>query len=318
MANNTTTSALRAEHAAWSQETFGNVGPVGPLKHLSKEAQEAAQNPTDLSEWADITMLIWDAQRRAGITDEQLMQAVAEKLAINKQREWPAPCDGEPREHIRGESNNAQPSESLAWINEDELPANYPYDAMYPHSRVDVVRMFPVFGPPAAALDIASDVRAVVQLLSEGEWAEHCTKTDLGQQLEAEITRLVGAATAAAVPVAPDEISTADISYSVGQFRTHRECYRDGWNACRAAMLQSGNSPVIPDGWIPCSERMPEYGASADGGATGCLVLYERDATPDGGFNVGVWNVVYLRQCWNGIVSHWMPLPTPPTQEDGQ
>ncbi|EPR3852690.1 DUF551 domain-containing protein, partial [Escherichia coli] len=54
-----------------------------------------------------------------------------------------------------------------------------------------------------------------------------------------------------------------------------------GWNACRAAMLQAGNfrenkdsstnnfretsetstnSPVIPDGWISCSERMPEMG----------------------------------------------------------
>ncbi|EEV5948481.1 DUF551 domain-containing protein, partial [Escherichia coli] len=49
-----------------------------------------------------------------------------------------------------------------------------------------------------------------------------------------------------------------------------------GWNACRAAMLQGkseqpqnaqqnipenipgGNSPVIPDGWISCSERMPK------------------------------------------------------------
>ncbi|EIT7977919.1 DUF551 domain-containing protein [Salmonella enterica] len=26
-------------------------------------------------------------------------------------------------------------------------------------------------------------------------------------------------------------------------------------------MLQAGNSPVIPDGWISCSERMPEQGA---------------------------------------------------------
>ncbi|HDI6133709.1 TPA: DUF551 domain-containing protein, partial [Escherichia coli] len=49
-----------------------------------------------------------------------------------------------------------------------------------------------------------------------------------------------------------------------------------GWNACRAAMLQGkseqpqnaqqnipenipgGNSPVTPDGWISCSERMPK------------------------------------------------------------
>lgn len=47
--------------------------------------------------------------------------------------------------------------------------------------------------------------------------------------------------------------------------------FDEGWNACRAVMLHgaepvsqtyklnklSGNSPVTPDGWISCSERMP-------------------------------------------------------------
>lgn len=36
---------IRREHAEWSDATFGNVGPVGPLKHLSKEALEAAADP---------------------------------------------------------------------------------------------------------------------------------------------------------------------------------------------------------------------------------------------------------------------------------
>ena len=91
---------VRREHAAWSESTFGNVGPIGPLKHLSKEALEAAAAPEDLSEWADMQFLLWDAQRRAGITDEQITQAMVEKLAVNKQREWPEPKDGEPRLHI--------------------------------------------------------------------------------------------------------------------------------------------------------------------------------------------------------------------------
>lgn len=91
---------VRLEHAVWSQATFGDVGPVGPLKHLSKEALEAAAEPGDLSEWADMQFLLWDAQRRAGISDEQINQAMVEKLAVNKQREWPEPKDGEPRLHI--------------------------------------------------------------------------------------------------------------------------------------------------------------------------------------------------------------------------
>lgn len=92
---------VRQEHAEWSQATFGNVGPVGPLKHLSKEALEAAAEPGDLSEWADMQFLLWDAQRRAGITDEQITQAMIDKLAVNKQREWPEQKDGEPRLHIK-------------------------------------------------------------------------------------------------------------------------------------------------------------------------------------------------------------------------
>lgn len=97
---------IRREHAEWSESTFGNVGPVGPLKHLSKEALEAAAEPDDLSEWADMQFLLWDAQRRASISDEQITQAMVEKLAINKQREWPEPKDGEPRLHMK-ESDNS-------------------------------------------------------------------------------------------------------------------------------------------------------------------------------------------------------------------
>ncbi|EJO9767434.1 DUF550 domain-containing protein, partial [Salmonella enterica] len=68
---------------------------------LSKEALEAAAIPSDPLEWADMQFLLWDAQRRAGITDEQITQAMIEKLAINKSRQWPEPKDGEPRLHIK-------------------------------------------------------------------------------------------------------------------------------------------------------------------------------------------------------------------------
>ena len=104
---------VRREHAEWSQATFGNVGPVGPLKHLSKEALEAAAEPGDLSEWADIQFLLWDAQRRAGVTDEQITQAMLDKLAVNKQRKWPEPKDGEPRLHIKEQPVPAVPDELL-------------------------------------------------------------------------------------------------------------------------------------------------------------------------------------------------------------
>lgn len=97
---------VRREHAEWSDATFGNVGPVGPLKHLSKEALEAAANPEDPLEWADMQFLLWDAQRRMGLSDDFITRAMIEKLEINRSRQWPEPKDGEPRLHIKEAGNS--------------------------------------------------------------------------------------------------------------------------------------------------------------------------------------------------------------------
>ena len=102
---------LRSEHAEWSQAQFGNVSAIGPAKHLSKEAMEVASDPSDAIEHADCWMLLWDMQRRAGITDAQLAEAIATKLAINKARTWPAPKEGEAREHDRAIIGTATPAQ---------------------------------------------------------------------------------------------------------------------------------------------------------------------------------------------------------------
>ncbi|EJJ7623925.1 DUF550 domain-containing protein [Salmonella enterica] len=130
---------IRREHAEWSDATFGDVGPVGPLKHLSKEALESAAEPDDLSEWADMQFLLWDAQRRAGISDEQITQAMVEKLAVNKQREWPEPKDGEPRLHIK------------------EQPAPIVPPAIEPDYKV-IKSILPTANPDEYACCIAADM----------------------------------------------------------------------------------------------------------------------------------------------------------------
>ncbi|EPY1675454.1 dATP/dGTP pyrophosphohydrolase domain-containing protein, partial [Salmonella enterica subsp. enterica] len=66
-----------------------------------KEALEASADPSDPLEWADMQFLLWDAQRRMGISDEFITRAMIEKLEINKSRQWPEPKDGEPRLHIK-------------------------------------------------------------------------------------------------------------------------------------------------------------------------------------------------------------------------
>ncbi|HCO1971628.1 TPA: DUF550 domain-containing protein [Escherichia coli] len=105
---------IRQRHAEWSDKTFGCVGPVGPLKHLSKEALEAAAEPDDLSEWADMQFLLWDAQRRAGISDAEITAAMEDKLKINMERQWPEPKDSEPRLHIKEPGNS--PVTPDGWI----------------------------------------------------------------------------------------------------------------------------------------------------------------------------------------------------------
>lgn len=59
-------------------------------------------------------------------------------------------------------------------------------------------------------------------------------------------------------PVVPDEITSASApevfeiaaeAERLGLRGTYAS-YAVGWNACRAAMLQAGNSPVIPDGYV--------------------------------------------------------------------
>lgn len=112
---------IRHEHAKWSDSTFGCVGPIGPLKHLSKEALEAAAEPDDLSEWADMQFLLWDAQRRAGISDAEITAAMEDKLKINMKRQWPEPKDGEPRLHIKEPGNS--PVTPDGWIScSDRMP----------------------------------------------------------------------------------------------------------------------------------------------------------------------------------------------------
>ncbi len=62
--------------------------------------------------------------------------------------------------------------------------------------------------------------------------------TDESNKDQSDVIHVYAAAPASVVP---DEIDVNDVPRAVTYFKTHRDCYADGWNACRAAMLQSGN-----------------------------------------------------------------------------
>ncbi|EEI7167902.1 DUF551 domain-containing protein [Salmonella enterica] len=116
-------------------------------------------------------------------------------------------------------------------------------------------------------------------------------------------------------PVVPDEMPLHTGPREFGR----PQAYVDGWNACRAAMLQ-GAEPVttaykLPDGWVACSERMPEDTQ---------MVL----AFSHGEIVAAYWNYVmcpieykkyraftYLSGSLLEGVTHWMPMPAAPQQE---
>ncbi|EMO6422353.1 DUF551 domain-containing protein [Enterobacter hormaechei] len=91
-----------------------------------------------------------------------------------------------------------------------------------------------------------------------------------------------------------------------------------GWNACRAAMLQSFgnseqlNSPVIQDGWVACVERMPSAGEK--------VLAYRPDAPESNDPLIKMATYVGGSAHGHGFdcyckPTHWMPLPAAPQQE---
>lgn len=88
------------------------------------------------------------------------------------------------------------------------------------------------------------------------------------------------------------------------------EIFADGYNAAMQSFGNSEqlNSPVTPDGWISCSERMP---AQDD-----WVLIYSKHGEYLAGQVQGEY--VELNDgtlSWLGSALHWMLLPEPPQQE---
>ncbi len=87
-----------------------------------------------------------------------------------------------------------------------------------------------------------------------------------------------------------------------------------GWNACRAAMLQRQDN-YIKDGWISCSERMPndkQY-VWCWGKSYGWTEYDTFEGYYDWSRNKW-WTVTDDGEEPASKVTHWMPLPEPPQE----
>ncbi len=74
----------------------------------------------------------------------------------------------------------------------------------------------------------------------------------------------------------------------------------------------NGNSPGTPDGWISCSERMPDDGQHVIILCDGAFVLYAQYR--DGEFFDIVRNGDEFFETQSRNVTDWMPLPEPPQE----
>ncbi|HFC9251810.1 TPA: DUF551 domain-containing protein, partial [Salmonella enterica] len=76
-------------------------------------------------------------------------------------------------------------------------------------------------------------------------------------------------------------------------------------------MPLTGNSPVTPDGWISCSERMPDNDESKP------IAIFTGKCLGQGMF-VATYDDDGFFDYWEGMeiigVTHWMPLPEPPQE----
>ncbi|ENL2198277.1 DUF550 domain-containing protein [Escherichia coli] len=350
---------IRHEHAKWSDSTFGCVGPIGPLKHLSKEALEAAAEPDDLSEWADMQFLLWDAQRRAGISDAEITAAMEDKLKINMERQWPEPKDGEPRLHIKEPGNYPViPSEVLSAIlkvakiradfddfdgdrrgigdcldeAEQELIVTINKYASQlsaePIATNDVREQTAVPPVPVIQADVAQAIEKLKRKLVECNRYNYCADAVNGVEDACHAAMLQGSQPASQtykLPVntpcqdAPAHIwlQTAGVWPEDGELSELTWCshnqHHDDTLYVRADLV-NGNSPVTPDAWISCSERMPDT-------KTAVLVAREFDRKGDWRMKWATYipghpdaNDGWVVPGASWIPSHWMPLPEPPQE----
>lgn len=79
------------------------------------------------------------------------------------------------------------------------------------------------------------------------------------------------------------------------------------------------NRPELPDGWVACSERMPDIGTEIfyfcqDDGLRGCGIVSSSNFSGKGDAELYVHAEGY--DLHFGVdISHWMPLPAAPQQE---
>ena len=79
---------------SWSFTAFPDATPENHLRKALHEINEAIQVPNDKEEYADITIALFSAVSRAGISYDEYLSAIEHKLKVNEKRKWKRLSDG--------------------------------------------------------------------------------------------------------------------------------------------------------------------------------------------------------------------------------
>ncbi len=157
---------------------------------------------------------------------------------------------------------------------------------------------------------------------------------DLGEARERAVGDVVALYTAPPAPVFVPDFDTLRLLFEASEresehgFNLHKygigyadkatQARWEAWVACRAAMLQ-GAQPVsnrdeLPEGWVACSERMPEDEQQV---ITHNIFGYRHISFFDehSGHFFDHLDGRPIDCVEHVLVSHWMPLPAAPQQE---
>ncbi|HAY0571848.1 TPA: DUF551 domain-containing protein [Escherichia coli] len=255
----------------------------------SKSASRGIRDMAELTkEWLKQTIAEYEANRDElpfGLDTNSAIELQAFKLAL-------ASLEAEPVAYIF-----KHPAGKLFWALTDE--SNKEQSDVIPVYAAPPAPVVPEEKPMPNALSMLE--REITQLIGDAQEA-----TVTGYELIAEAWRLMDG----------QDPKTSDWHSKASKYLNSNIVEKvddDRIEAVKAVLRRlAGNYPVIPDGWISCSDRMPED--------TKMLLAFSQ-----GEIVAAYWNWVvnpidykkyraftYLSGNILDDVTHWMPLPEPP------
>lgn len=100
----------------WQNKTFGKATPLSKIAHLAEEIQELVDAIKDIDhtidfkkerakklEWADCFILLFGAAASDGMSYQDIIDSIDDKMVINKNRTWGKPKENGVVNHIKND-----------------------------------------------------------------------------------------------------------------------------------------------------------------------------------------------------------------------